>query len=133
MIRHTLFVCVLCRIEKPDLIPELNAGKLLFENLSQELVTCHWHEAIDLQPVRCMGACSRSCVVAFAAPSKLTFILGDLLPGESVPELLQFSGQYVACCDGKVAYKDRPNAVKKGIHAVLPPLPIAPRLDLSCN
>ena len=124
MTQHTLFVCVLCCSSKTDRKPdELSDGQFLFNRLSEELEVCDWHEDINLHPVRCMGACSRSCVAAFAAPNKLTFILSELSAAES-PELLQFSGQYVVCPDGKVPYKERPEAVKKGIHAVLPSLPV---------
>lgn len=125
MTQHTLFVCVLCRSsENSQEQAGLSAGQTLFDHLSQGLETCDWHEAIHLRPVRCMGACSRACVVAFAAPNKLTFILSELSPTHSVPELLQFSGQYVACSEGKVPYKERPEVAKKGIHAVLPSLPV---------
>jgi predicted metal-binding protein len=128
MSQHTLFVCILCRSSNAEQNPtELSMGQSLFNRLSEELETCHWREAMHLQPVRCMGACSRSCVVAFSAPAKLTFILSDLSPVHSVSELLQFSGQYIACAEGKVPYKERPDAVKKGIHAVLPPLPVGPQ------
>lgn len=123
MTQHTLFVCVLCRA-KSGSTNGLNQGQVLFDRLGEELATCDWREAIHLHPVRCMGACSRSCVVAFAAPNKLTFILSELSPTESVLELLQFSGQYVTCAEGKVPYKERPSVAKKGIHAVLPPLPV---------
>lgn len=126
MTQHTLFVCVLCRTSESDQNQSgLSAGQSLFDQLSEGLADYDWHEAIDLQPVRCLGACSRSCVVAFAAPTKLTFILSELVPTQSVPELLQFSGQYVACSEGKVPYKERPEVAKRGIHAVLPPLPVA--------
>lgn len=123
MTQHTLFVCVLCRA-KSGSTDGLSQGQFLFDRLGEALAMCDWREAIHLRPVRCMGACSRSCVVAFAAPGKLTFILSELSPTESVPELLQFSGQYIACAEGKVPYKERPNLAKKGIHAVLPPLPV---------
>jgi len=127
MIQHTLFVCVLCRSSETDRQQTgLSAGQSLFEQLSEGLELYDWREAIHLHPVRCMGACSRSCMVAFAAPSKLTFILSELSPAHSVPELLQFSRQYITCFEGKVPYKERPEAVKKGIYAVLPPLPVTP-------
>ncbi len=126
MTQHILFVCVLCRLSESDQNQSgLSAGQSLFDQLSEGLVGSDWREAIALQPVRCLGACSRACVVAFAAPTKLTFILSELSPTHSVPELLQFSGQYVACAEGKVPYKERPDVAKKGIHAVLPPLPVA--------
>lgn len=124
-IQHTLFVCTLCRSQQPvQTQSELHVGQALFDRLTEELAVCDWRDSIQLQPVRCMGACSRSCVVAFAAPAKLTFILSELSPTHSVSELLQFSQQYIACDQGKVPYQERPAAVKKGIHAVLPPLPV---------
>lgn len=87
MIQHTLFVCVLCRSSEIDQQQTgLSAGQSLFDQLSEELEASDWRESVYLHPVRCMGACSRSCVVAFAAPSKLTFILSKLSPTHSVPD-----------------------------------------------
>ncbi len=134
MPQHTLFVCVLCRsmetgqvetgqVETEPDQPKLSAGQSLFDRLHTELESCDWRDAIHLQPVRCMGACNRSCVVALAAAAKPTFILSELSLAHAVPALLQFSGQYIACAEGKVPYKARPDVVKKSIHAVLPPLP----------
>lgn len=129
MTQHTLFVCVLCRSSAIDQQQTgVSAGQLLFNRLSEELVACDGCEVIRLQPVRCMGACSRACVVAFAASAKLTFILSKLSPTHSIPDLRQFSRQYIACSEGKVPYKERPEAVKTGIHAVLPPLPVTPQV-----
>lgn len=122
MTQHTLQICILCRFSETK--PErngLSGGQTLFNQLKDGLESCDEGDYITLQPVRCMGACERSCVVAFTAPNKLTFVLSQLSPTDAVPELLQFSHQYVACSDGKVPYKERPDAVKKGIHAVLPP------------
>lgn len=119
---HTLMVCALCRM--PEIDSERSGssqGQTLLDRLSSELAADDGQEAVHLQPVRCMGACSRSCVVAFTAPNKLTFIFSELSPARSVPELLQFSRQYAACATGNVPYKDRPNAMKQGLLAVLPP------------
>ncbi len=124
MPQNTLLVCVLCRFSQTEREQEgLSGGQILFNQLQNGLEACEQDNHIDLQPVRCMGACDRACVVALTAPNKLTFILSQLSPTNSVPELLQFSHQYAACFDGKVPYKERPEAVKKGIHAVLPPSP----------
>ncbi|MBL1174761.1 DUF1636 domain-containing protein [Pantanalinema sp. GBBB05] len=126
MTSDTLFVCVLCQASPSELEPEgLSAGQSLFNHLQEKLESGEGDKRIHLQPVRCMGACANSCVAAFTAPHKLTFILSQLSPTHSVPELLQFSQQYAACPDGKVPYKERPEAVKRGIYAVLPPLPMS--------
>ncbi|MBW4553574.1 MAG: DUF1636 domain-containing protein [Aphanocapsa sp. GSE-SYN-MK-11-07L] len=135
MTQHTLFVCILCCSSEIDQQQTTsNAGQVLFEHLSQSFASSDSCEAIRLHPVRCLGACSHACVVAFAAPNKLVFILSKLSATHSVPDLLQFSGQYVACSGGKVPFQERPDAIKKGIHAVLPPLPIEPkRWALQCE
>lgn len=130
--QDTLLVCVLCQFSQTERERDgISAGQLLFNQLQDGLSTCaggdtDFVDRIQLQPVRCMGACDRSCVVAFTAANKLTFILSQLSPTQAALELLQFSQQYVACADGKVPYKERPNLVKQNIHAVLPPLPTRP-------
>lgn len=124
MTQHTLFVCILCRFSSTERSSGgVSGGQFLFNQLQDGLENSGATDRIYLQPVRCLGACDRSCVVAFAAPSKLTFVLSQLSPIHSVPDLLQFSQQYVSYAGGKVPYGERPEAVKKGIHAVLPPSP----------
>lgn len=132
--QDTLLVCVLCQFSSTERERDgISAGQLLFNQLQAGLTASEGEapdlalrDRIRLQPVRCMGACDRSCVAAFTAANKLTFILSQLSPTQAAPELLQFSQQYVACADGKVPYKERPNLVKQNIHAVLPPLPTQP-------
>ncbi len=128
MTQETLFVCTLCRFSQPEPDQEeLSSGQLLFNRLQAKLEISEDIDSIHLHPVRCMGACDRACVVGFTAPNKLTFILSQLSPTDSVPDLLEFSRQYIIAADGKVPYKDRPITIKQKIHAVLPPLPV--RLD----
>ena len=120
MTQHTLFVCTLCRLPDAPQSPEApSGGQRLLNQLNADLSD----PAIQIQPVRCMGVCSRSCVVAFAAPNKLTFVLSGLTPA-SVPELQEFSQQYISQHNGNVPFKQRPEAVKQGIVAVLPALPM---------
>ncbi len=132
MNQNTLFVCVLCRLSGNDSTQStVNPGQLLFDQLRQKLLDSKQPE-IQLQPVRCLGACRHGCAAAFAAPHKLTFILSELSPTESVSDLLQFATQYAACQDGKVPFRERPETVKQKIHAVLPILPTAPQQSSSC-
>jgi predicted metal-binding protein len=124
MTQHTLFVCILCRFPATERSQEgLSGGQILFNQLQDGLKHSGAADRIHLQPVRCLGACDRSCVVAFTAPNKLTFVLSQLPPTDAIPDLLQFSQQYTACPGGKVPYGERPMTIKKGIHAVLPPSP----------
>lgn len=127
MAQDTLLVCILCRASHTEEVQaSLSEGQSLFNRLQAGLETSDEKYPIRLQPVRCMGACDRACTAAFMAPNKLTFILSQLSPTDAVPDLLQFSHQYMASSDGKVPYKDRPVTIKQKIHAVLPPLPTNP-------
>jgi predicted metal-binding protein len=121
---HTLFVCTLCRSSEVNQQAG-SGGQYLFDRLQEELATSGCN-ALRLHPVRCMGSCSRSCMTAFAAPNKLTFILSDLSPVRSVPELVQFSQQYIAYASGHVPYKERPALIRSNLLVVLPPSPPNP-------
>lgn len=126
MTQVTLLVCILCRFSQTEARQAgLSEGQSLCDRLKDGL-QASGDACIRLQPVRCMGACNHACTAAFMAPNKLTFILSQLSPTDSVPDLLEFSRQYLATSDGKVPYKDRPATVKQKIHAVLPPLPTHP-------
>ncbi|WP_416671365.1 DUF1636 domain-containing protein [Egbenema bharatensis] len=125
MTQDTLLVCVLCRFSEVRPNGETTPGQALFDQLKQRLAESDL-KTINLRPVRCMGACSHACTAAFMAPNKLIFILSQLSPTDSVPDLLEFSRQYIATSNGKVPHAERPATVKQNIHAVLPPLPTHP-------
>jgi len=94
MSQETLLVCILCKSSQAEERQAgLSEGQFLFNQLQDGLETSS-EASIRLQPVRCMGACDRACVVVFMAPNKLTFILSQLSPSNSVPDLLEFSRQY---------------------------------------
>jgi predicted metal-binding protein len=132
MSQNTLFVCVLCQfMDSPSKLASTSPGQTLFNQLQDGLTSTQ--DSISLQPVRCLGACDRACVVAFAAVNKLTFVLSGLSPTESVADLMKFSQQYSTCPDGKVPFRDRPETIKRSIHAVLPVLPTPPLSSSSGN
>ncbi|MBW4553991.1 MAG: DUF1636 domain-containing protein [Aphanocapsa sp. GSE-SYN-MK-11-07L] len=126
MTQHTLFVCALCRFSETERERDgISGGQHLLNSLSADLET-HDH-AFQLHPVRCMGACGRSCVVAFVAAHKLTFVFSDLPPLEAAPDLLQFSHQYLTHPTGTVPHRERPESIRKNLLVVLPPAPTSPQ------
>lgn len=116
---HILSVCTLCRFSEAEQSHDgVRGGQQLLNALDKGLQNqTDW----QLQPVKCMGACSHFCVVAFAAPQKLTFVFRDLSPLQSASELLKFSRQYLMHPTGTVPYRERPDAIKKKLLVVLPP------------
>jgi predicted metal-binding protein len=118
---HSLFVCKTCASAWQD-------GKRLGESGGQKLLQQLQHLAQDwdlrddfsIEEVECMSACNRSCVVAFAAKGKLTYLFGDLAVDGSASAVLQCASQYHANPDGLLPWSERPEALKKGILARIP-------------
>jgi predicted metal-binding protein len=125
MANHTLFVCELCRFSRTDNTWEgRSGGALLNDQLDRGLTDRELNDALRVVQVRCMGACRRHCMLAFSSPGKLTFLFGDLRPGDdaTASAVLDFAEGYVQLADGKVPYKQRDPLLQQGMVAVLPPL-----------
>lgn len=120
MNQHKLFVCTLCRFSDASKEHEgLRGGQHLFNALSEKLEGMG--DRLQVEPVKCMGACDRACVVAFTGTNKHTFIFSDLQPLESAPDISQFCQQYLEHPTGAVPYQERPEAIKRKLFVVLPP------------
>jgi predicted metal-binding protein len=78
---------------------------------------------VQLVPVECLSVCKRPCTVSFAASGNRTYGYGDLLPETSVETILAGAALYAAAPDGVIAWKLRPEALKRGVVARIPPLP----------
>jgi predicted metal-binding protein len=130
MTPSTLFVCSLCRFSRKEPTQNgLSGGENLIQQLQAELQAKNLVSTIQIQPVRCMAACSDSCNVTLTAAEKITFVLSGLSPTESAPDLAKFCQQYAASADGKVPYQDRPDIIRESTAFVLPPLPVSSRLN----
>jgi predicted metal-binding protein len=120
---HTLFVCTSCASVWQDgkRIGESGGQKLLnqLQNLAQD-----WElrDKFPIQAVECMSACNRSCVVAFAAEGKLTYLFGDLADDDSISAVLECASKYYTKQNGLLPWSERPEPLKKGILARIPSL-----------
>jgi predicted metal-binding protein len=131
--QHTLFVCTSCASVWQD-------GKQVGESGGQRLLKQLQHFAQDwelqnkflIQKVECMSACNRSCVIAFTGEEKLTYLFGDLPVDGSASAVLQCASQYYAKCDGSLLWSERPEPLKNGILAKIPPLNKWAKLNISC-
>ncbi len=128
MTKHCLFVCTTCAsIWQEGKKVGVSGGEKLLAELSHLHQSWDLRDEIAIEPVACMSACSRSCVVSFASPGKYTYLFGDLSADKvSLPEtaaaVLNCAGQYYAKSDGLLAWSERPEAMRKGVLARIPPL-----------
>lgn len=120
---HTLFVCKTCASvwQEGKRLGESGGEKLLHQ-LQQLAQDWELRDEFPIQEVECMSACNRSCVVAFAAKGKLTYLFGDLAVDNSASAILKCASQYYVKADGLLPWSERPEALKKGILAKIPPL-----------
>lgn len=121
----TIHVCITCRALGAALEPrEDRAGFQLWQALRAEAEA----EALayDILPVECLSVCKRPCTVAFSAPGKWTYVYGDLALETAPATILEGAALYQHTADGLIPWKNRPDALKKGVVARLPPLVLEP-------
>jgi predicted metal-binding protein len=127
--KHTIFVCQSCAGNWQDGREVGNSGGyLLHRELTAQLTGYPLADQFEVESVKCMGACNRPCVVAFAAAGKSTYLFGDLNQSESVAEIAQSilvcASLYHSKSDGVMKWSERPEQLKKGVVGIIPSIKI---------
>lgn len=76
---------------------------------------------ISVRPVQCLSVCKRPCTVALSSPGRYTYLFGDLDPAADIPALLEGVATYARQEHGYMLWRERPEALRKGILARIPP------------
>ena len=78
---------------------------------------------IRVRGLACLSGCTRACTVAFQAPGKYTYFIGDLVADEATAaQVLACAQLHAYSTDGNLLRKERPERLRSGILARLPPL-----------
>lgn len=76
-----------------------------------------------IRGVACLSGCKRPCCVALAAERRVTYLFGDLpADATSAAELLDAARSHAAAPDGWMPRTARPERLRAGILARIPPL-----------
>ncbi|MFN6534902.1 MAG: DUF1636 family protein [Nostoc sp. EkiNYC01] len=121
MSKHTIFVCKSCHRsseERPKNPPF--DGDIFIDKLNNLCVEKFTIEELEIQPVGCLWACDRGCVVAVSSEDKPTYLFVDLTPEESAAALLEFMQIYIKKRKGSVAWEQLPQVLKSAIFAQIP-------------
>lgn len=112
-----VIVCTTCR--PPGVSrDETAAGSLLFEAVQRLQAP----PSVRVRGMACLSSCGRACSVAFQAPGKHTYLFGDLVPDAQTAEhVLVCAGMHAAAPDGNLLRNQRPERLRSGILARLPP------------
>ncbi len=115
--RTTIHVCTTCRFGDEPLEPkEARSGARLYRELSER--TDH---DFDIVPVECLSVCKRPVTIGFSAPGKWSYIYGDFPPESSAETILAAAHLYAAAPEGLIPWRERPDAIKRGVIARVPP------------
>jgi predicted metal-binding protein len=77
---------------------------------------------IHVQRVRCLGNCNRGATAAIRRDGRWTYVFGALDPTRDGPTLVAGARLLAGSIDGLMPWRDRPEPLKRGLIARLPPL-----------
>jgi predicted metal-binding protein len=114
--RATVMVCVTCRNAAANAGPPDGAD--LFKATAAASKRA---PAVRVVPVRCLGNCNRSLSAAISKANSWTYVYGDLDAQKDGPELIRGALLLSETEDGLMPWKGRPEALKRGLIARVPP------------
>lgn len=115
----TLLVCSSCR--RPGDGPETpRPGSRLADAVADACGVAGGPE-VAVRRVACLGNCSRGLSVAMYRPGCWTYVFGGL-DEASGGDLLAGARLFAGSADGFMPFRDRPEALKRGLIARVPPI-----------
>ena len=116
-----IYVCTTCKLaDEAGHAASERAGARLHRALSA--LASDRQSPVAIIPVECLSVCKRACTISFAAPGKWTYVYGDLPADTGAEVILDGAALYTATNDGLIPWKQRPEALKRGVISRVPPL-----------
>ncbi|SFO24347.1 Predicted metal-binding protein [Mesorhizobium sp. NFR06] len=112
----TLIVCSSCRDETGS-DPHPRAGALLAEDTRRAASG----ENIRIRTVECLGNCKRRLSAALLRDGCWSYVFGDL-DTTSGADLVAGAKLFATSTDGLIPWRGRPDSLKRGLVARIPPL-----------
>jgi len=118
-IRPTVYVCITCRLAaEPDAEPR--PGALLADATMQAADGTE----VVVKPIRCLANCSRGPSAALRANGSWTYIFGGL-GTDCAAALIEGARLLAGAADGILPWRGRPDVLKRGLIARVPPIGFA--------
>ena len=117
-VRTTVLVCITCRAST-DPADAPRKGPQLARATQQALGEA---ADVDVLRVRCLGNCSRGLSAALCREKAWTYVFGHLDPDNDGPALIAGARLFAESVDGLLPWRNRPEPLKRGLIARVPPL-----------
>lgn len=117
-------ICTSCRPAEPE--TEGSPGDALLAAL-RALQDREKPDAIDRGPdiqiraVQCLSVCKRPCTASLSGVDRYTYVFGDLDPATGAEALLACARTYLETEHGYLLWRERPEPLRRGIVARVPP------------
>ena len=115
-----IYVCTTCR-RPDDPADHLRPGAAF----AAATMRAAEKSGIEVQPVRCLSNCKRGCTAVMrrtdpSAPA-WTYVFGNLDPAADAQALIDGAKLLAASADGLMPWRSRPEPLKRGLIARIPP------------
>ena len=113
-----LLICLTCKRGFPADPEAPRPGSVLMG-----LVAGREPAGVTVRGVECLSNCNRGCSVALrGGAARWAYVYGDIDPDLHVAALLDGAARYAATPDGLIPWRERPEILRKGVIARIPPM-----------
>jgi predicted metal-binding protein len=118
--RATVMVCITCRagMDPTDTTGTATPGAALANATAAAAAGA---SDILVQRIRCLGNCSRGLSAAIRCEHTWTYVFGGLQSAEDGPSLIAGARLLARAADGIMPWRGRPESLKRGLVARVPP------------
>ena len=112
-----IYVCTTCRRpDDPETYPRPGAA------LAEATIAAAENSGVIVTPLRCLANCKRGCSAVLRTPDAWTYVFGHLDPTADAQALVVGAQLLSQSADGLMPWRGRPDALKRGLIARIPPL-----------
>ena len=117
--RATVYVCLTCR--PPTATPDGPCSGAMLAKATVAAAVNAAVPGVSVQRVKCLGNCSRGPSAAIKCEGAWSYIFGGLNPEQDGPALIAGAQLLAGAADGFMPWRGRPDCLKRGLIARLPP------------
>lgn len=115
-----LNICITCTASNADGQSDPRHGKQLFDRMQEVFETRDL--PFDLHPAECLTNCKSGCSIALNGAGKWGYVYGNVDPESMIDDLCELADKYAQSEDGIVAWRERPESLRRNVIARIPPL-----------
>ncbi|RCK39897.1 hypothetical protein TH19_02315 [Thalassospira profundimaris] len=115
-----LNICITCTASHADAQTDPRHGKQLFDRMTE--LCADQDLPFDLRPAECLNNCKSGCSIALNGAGKWGYVYGNVDPDTMIDDLCDLAQRYAESEEGIVAWRERPESLRRNVIARIPPL-----------